>query len=156
MSDSEFIVDKENLEVRLSRIYKATPERLFEAYTDPEQIPKWWGPAKYKTTVDKMDVRVGGTWRFIHTGEDGTEYAFNGEYQEIDPPRKVVSTFEFEPVAGHILIETATFEAQPDGTTKLSTVSKYANLEDLEGMVNSGMESGAVESQERLAALVEN
>jgi uncharacterized protein YndB with AHSA1/START domain len=158
MPKSVFTVDKANLVVRTERFFNATPERLFKAYTDPEQIPQWWGPAALTTVVDKMDLRVGGAWRFVQTetGPGGKEHAFSGVYKVIDEPHKIVDTFEYEPMPGHILEETITFELQPDGTTKLSAVAHYANLEDLEGMVNMGMESGAVESQDRLAKLVES
>jgi uncharacterized protein YndB with AHSA1/START domain len=155
MANSEFVIDKDNLEVRTRRVYKTSPERLFKAYTDPEQIPNWWGPAYLTTTVEILEPRPGGRWRFVQTEPSGEEYAFNGVYQEIDEPHKIVNTFEYEPMAGHILVETITFEPQPDGTTLLTAVAKYANLEDLEGMVASGMERGAVESQERLASLAE-
>jgi uncharacterized protein YndB with AHSA1/START domain len=155
MGKTVFTIDKDNLEVHAERVYKATPEQLYDAYTDPEKIAQWWGPAKYKMIVDKMDVRVGGVWRFLHEEADGTQYAFNGVYKELDRPNKIVDSFEFEGMPGHVLIETATFEPQPDGTTKLTATSRYENLEDLEGMVATGMEGGLTEGQERLARLVE-
>lgn len=151
---SEFTVDKENLEVRDTRLFNASPERLFAAYTNPEQIAQWWGPRKYKTVVEGMDVTVGGTWRYVHIDNEGTEHAFHGVYQKIDEPYLLVYTFEYEPYPGHVLVETVRFEEQ-DGKCLVSTVSKYANIEDLEGMVSMGMEDGARESQERLAKLVE-
>jgi uncharacterized protein YndB with AHSA1/START domain len=155
MTKTVFTVDKDNLEVRAERIYKATPEQQYDAYTTPEQIVQWWGPSRYEMKIDKMEFRVGGTWRFVHTASDGTQYAFNGVYKEIDRPNKIVDTFEYEGTPGHILIETIIFTLQPDGTTKLAVVSHYANLEDLEGTVSAGMESGLTEGQERLARLVE-
>lgn len=150
MSDTKFEVDKEKLEVRMSRVFNATPERLWQAHTDPEEIVKWW----QGTTVEEMDVRVGGKWRFV-SGPNG-EHAFRGEFKEVDKPNKIVRTFEYEPQAGHIMLETLTLEAQPDGTTKQTTVSKYANIDDLTGMVESGMERGATAGMERLAQVVEN
>lgn len=155
MSQSQFTIDKDNLEVRTTRIFKATPERLYEAYTDPEQIVQWWGPVGSKTTVDKMDIRVGGAWRFIHTEPSGKEHAFNGVYKILDQPHRISDTFEYEPMPGHILVETTIFESLPDGTTQLTTTAKYDNLQDLEGMVGMGMEKGQTESMERLASLVE-
>src|SRR5438128_149062 len=142
MSKTIFTVDKEKLEVRMERIYKATPERLFEAMTNPEQIVKWWGPRDLKTTIEQDDLKVGGKWRYIHTEANGTRHVFYGEYKEIDQPNKISRTFEYEPWAGHVLVETATLTAHPDGTTLFNSVAKYANLEDLEGMVQSGMEKG--------------
>jgi uncharacterized protein YndB with AHSA1/START domain len=80
MSEATFTVEKEKLEVTTSRAFKATPERLWEAMTDSEQITKWWGPAIYKTTVDTNDVRVGGSWRIISTDDQGNASAFRGEF----------------------------------------------------------------------------
>lgn len=155
MSQSQFSVDKDNLEVRTARIFKATPERLYEAYTHPEQIMQWWGPARYITRVDKMDVRIGGAWRFVHSEPGGKEYGFNGIYKVLDRPNTISDTFEYEPMPGHVLLETTTFKALEDGTTQLTTTAKYDNLADLEGMVSMGMEKGQTEGMERLATLVE-
>jgi uncharacterized protein YndB with AHSA1/START domain len=149
MADTKFEVDKENLEVRITRAFDATPERLWEAFTKPEQIVQWW----QNTTVDKMDVRVGGAWRFV-SGDNG-EHGFRGEFKEVDKPHKLVRTFEYEPYPGHIQVESVTFEPQPDGKTLVRTVSKFENMGDLEGMVNSGMETGAVAGMERIAKVVE-
>ncbi len=152
MSKTKFEVDKDNLEVRITRVFDATPERLWRAYTDPEEIVQWWR----NTTIDKHDLKVGGQWRFVDHGEDGKgEYAFRGEFTEIDEPHKLARSFEFEPWAGHVMTESVTLEPQADGKTLMTTVSKYANLDDLEGMVKSGMEKGAVAGIERIAKLVE-
>lgn len=152
MSKTNFEVDKDNLEVRITRIFDATPERVWEAYTNPEQIKIWWR----NTTIDKHDFRVGGQWRFIDHGKNGDEeHGFRGEFKEIDEPRKIVRTFEYEPWAGHVMTESVTLEPQGDGKTLVTTVSKYENLDDLEGMVKSGMEKGATAGLDRLANLVE-
>ncbi|HEY5442819.1 MAG TPA: SRPBCC domain-containing protein [Candidatus Saccharimonadales bacterium] len=152
MSKTNFEVDKEKLEVRITRLFDATPERLWRAYTEPDQIVQWW----LNTEIDKLDMRVGGAWRFIDRGQgDGKEHAFRGEFIEIDEPHKLTRTFEYEPWAGHVMTESVTLEPQADGKTLMTTVSKYKNLADLEGMVGSGMEKGASAGIERLAKLVE-
>ena len=101
-----------------------------------------------------MDVRPGGVWRFIQRDANGNEYAFNGEYREIVPPERLVNTFEFEGVPGHIIVDTATFEEQPDGKTKLTVTSLFDTVEDRDGMLKSGMEDGAIETWDRLAELL--
>src|SRR6267142_799897 len=106
MSKTQFEVDEDKLEVRIIRVFKATPERMWQAYTDPDQIVKWWD----KTTIDKFELKVGGVWRFVSNGEDGKEYAFNGVFKELDEPNKIVRTFEFEPWAGHVMTESVVFE----------------------------------------------
>jgi uncharacterized protein YndB with AHSA1/START domain len=155
MSKTNFVVDRERLEVRISRIFKASAKHLFKASTDPIEIPKWWGPGYLTTTVDKLDLRVGGVWRFIQKDAKGKEFIFNGIYKEIDAPNKLVYTFEYEAIPGHILEETVTFTEQPGGTTKLNIVSRYTDVADLVGMINMDMEGGVVEGHERLAKLVE-
>jgi len=152
MAETKFEVDKENLEVRITRVFNATPERLWQAYTTPEEIAKWWD----KTEVETHDFKVGGKWRFVSHDDDGKEHAFNGEFKEIVEPHKIVRTFEYEPWAGHILVETVTLQPQGGDKTLMVTTSKYQNLDDLEGMVNSGMERGATAGLDRLAKLVEN
>jgi uncharacterized protein YndB with AHSA1/START domain len=153
MSKTDFVVDKKKLEVRLTRVFDATPARLWKAHTDPQDIVQWWA----NTTVDKFELKVGGAWRFIDRGEKGNEeHAFRGEFIELDEPHKIVRTFEYEPWAGHVMNETVMFEPQSDGKTKQSIVSRYKNLDDLEGMVSSGMERGAVKGLDRLAKLVED
>lgn len=112
------------------------------------------GPRKYKTTVDKMEVKVGGAWRFVHEA-DGETYGFHGEFRELEEPARITWTFEFEGMPGHVIVETINFEDLGDGSTKISVVSHYDSLEDLNGMVESGMEDGAAESYDRLAELVE-
>jgi uncharacterized protein YndB with AHSA1/START domain len=154
---TKFAVDREKLQVSLTRVFDAPRERVFRACTDPKQIPNWWGPARYSTKVDVMDVRVGGKWRYFNIEADGTQYAFNGEYKEIIEPEKVVATFIFEglPEPRPVLTDTVTFEELPDGKTRMTTVTQFNNSQELEGMVGSGMEGGSVESWERLAELVE-
>src|SRR5712691_738154 len=93
-------------EILITREFGAPRDAVFKAMTDPDLIPRWWGPRAYTTVVDKMDVRPGGKWRFINRPPDGAEHAFRGEYREIIPPERIVQTFEYEPMAGHISVET--------------------------------------------------
>ncbi|HET9850031.1 MAG TPA: SRPBCC domain-containing protein [Candidatus Saccharimonadales bacterium] len=151
MSQTKFEVDKEKLEVRITRDFNATPKRLWQAHTQPEQIVKWWAD----TVIDKFELRVGGQWRFISRGRGGQEYAFRGQFLELDEPNKIVRTFEYEPFAGHDMTELVVFKPLPGGRTRQITVSKYKSLSDLEGMVATGMEHGASVGLDRLAKLVE-
>ena len=155
MSKSVFTIKRDELKVTMERTFNASREAVFQAYIDPEAIPKWWGPRNQTTTVDQMDVREGGPWRFVSRDGAGNEYAFHGVHKEIDPPKRLSATFNFEGLPGdHELIGTVTFE-DLGGKTKVTSTATYATVEDLDGMVASGMESGATESWERLAELVE-
>ena len=137
-----------------SRIMDAPPELVFKAYTDPDLIPRWWGPRRYATTVNKMDLRPGGVWRFVHRAADGGEYAFNGVYREIVPPKRLVYTFNYEGAPGHEAVETVTFEEAEGGKTRMTDHLLFETREERDGMLNSGMEEGAAETIDRLAELL--
>ena len=156
MPKTKFKVDRDNLQVVLEREFDAPRDLIWKTMTDKKLIPKWWGPSQFDTIVDKMDFKVGGQWRFVHKGKDGQVFAFHGVYKQIDEPNIISDTFNFEGIpAGHELVETALLEDLGNGKTKVTSTSVFQNIEDLEGMVGSGMESGAVETWERLAELVE-
>jgi uncharacterized protein YndB with AHSA1/START domain/pimeloyl-ACP methyl ester carboxylesterase len=116
-------------------------------------IPRWWGPRDYTTTVDKMDLRPGGVWRFVNGAPGGKLFGFNGVYREIVRPERIVQTFEFEGTPGHIAVETVTFE-EHEGRTRVTVRSLFETKEDRDGMVASGMEEGAKKSMERLDELL--
>jgi uncharacterized protein YndB with AHSA1/START domain len=139
--------------VLLTRTFEAPRELVFKAYTDPQLIPKWWGPGRLSTTVAAMDVRPGGIWRFVQQDGQGGEYAFHGVYHEVVPPERLVATFEYEGAPGHIVLETTTFDVVA-GRTRLTTRSVFRSVADRDQMVAAGMEQRAGESMERLAELL--
>lgn len=141
-----------NLEVQMTRLFNAPRELVFRAHTDATLIPQWWGMGS--TTVDKLDLTVGGQWRFVQHAPDGTEYAFRGEYREITPPDRLVNTFEFEGMPGHILVETTIFEDLGNGQTRLTSTSLFDTQEDRDGMMATGMEHGAEVSWSNLDKLL--
>jgi uncharacterized protein YndB with AHSA1/START domain len=140
-------------EIRLEREFDAPRDRVFAAYTDPELIPEWWGPRGTTTIVDQMDVRTGGSWRFIQEGSDGDATAFRGTYREVTPPERIVQTFEWEGMPGHVAVETAVFEDLGD-RTRVTTTSLFHTAEERDGMLASGMESGVNDSYARLDELL--
>ena len=146
----EFASDRE---VVITRIFDAPRELVFKASTNPDLIPQWWGPKRFTTTVEKMEVKLGGVWRFIQRDQDGNKYAFNGVYREIVPPEREVHTFEFEGMPGHVILETSAFE-EFEGKTKLTVTDLFQTVEDPDGMFNSGMKEGATESMDRLEELL--
>jgi uncharacterized protein YndB with AHSA1/START domain len=140
-------------EIVSERVFDAPRERVFAAYTDPQLIPRWWGPRGTTTIVDQMDVRPGGAWRFVSRDSNGSETGFRGTYREVTPPERIVQTFEWEGMPGHVLVETATFE-DLGGRTKVTATSLFHTPEERDGMLASGMESGLTESHHRLAELL--
>lgn len=152
--DTATITTPSEREIRIEREFDAPRERVFAVYTDPELIPQWWGPSRYTTEVDYMDPRTGGRWRFVHRGDDGSEVGFQGAYREVTAPERIVQTFEWEGMAGHVSVETATFEDIGDDRTRVTTVSVFHSTEERDGMLGSGMEGGLNETYERLDELL--
>ena len=141
-------------EIVMTRVFDAPRDLVFEAHTSCEHLTHWWGPRKYEFAGCEVDFRAGGKWRIVHRGPDGEEYGFHGEYREIVPPERIVWTFEFEGMPGHVSVETLTLE-EHDGKTTLTATSVYDTVEDRDGMLESGMESGAAESMDRLDEYLE-
>lgn len=142
-------------EIHQTRIFEAPRDLVFKYMTDPKLIPQWWGPRGYTTLVEKMEMKPGGKWRFIQRDPKGNEFAFRGEYREIVAPERTVSTFEFEPMAGHISVEHTTYEDLGGGRTRVTTLSTFDSKEDRDGMLQSGMEKGAAETFDRFEELLE-
>jgi uncharacterized protein YndB with AHSA1/START domain len=140
-------------EIRMSRDFDAPRELVFKACTDPALIPRWWGLNSTTTIVDKMEVRMGGIWRYVQRDAEGNEYAFKGVYHEVSAPERLVYTFEFEGIPGHVLLETLIFE-EHDGKTRIVDSSIFQTVADRDGMLQSGMEGGAEESWDRLTDLL--
>jgi uncharacterized protein YndB with AHSA1/START domain len=140
-------------EIKIVRVFDAPRDRVFAIYTDPALIPQWWGPRGTTARVDQMDVRAGGSWRFVLSGDDGTETAFRGTYREVSPPERIVQTFEWEGMPGHVSVETATFEDLGD-RTQVTTTSIFHTTHERDGMLGSGMERGLNETYARLDELL--
>jgi uncharacterized protein YndB with AHSA1/START domain len=152
MAKTEYQIEPGKQEIVVTRVFDAPRDLVFKACTDPNFIAKWWGPRRYTTTVDKMEARPGGAWRFVQR-DAGNEFVFSGVYHSITAPERTVQTFEFEGVPGHVLLDTATFE-EFDGKTKLTQQSVFQSVQHRDGMVQSGMEEGSTESMDRLAELL--
>jgi uncharacterized protein YndB with AHSA1/START domain len=154
MTTSTLIAEPGTHEIIMTRVFDAPRELVFQVMTNPTLIPQWWGERDSTTIVDKMDVQAGGLWRYIQRDQQGNEYAFHGVYHSIAAPERMVDTFEFEGMPGHVLLETLTLETQADGKTKLTVSSVFQSVADRDGMLSSGMEAGANESYDRLEELL--
>ncbi len=148
MTKLNLIAEPGKHDIVMTREFNAPRELVFRAYTDPELVPKWWGPKGTTTVVDQMDVRMGGVWRYVQHHADGGEYGFRGVYHQVSAPERLVYTFEFEGMPGHILLETIILEER-DGKTLVTDLSVFQSIEDRDGMLQSGMESGATDSWDR-------
>ena len=154
MNKSNLIAEPGKQEIIGTRVFDAPRELVYKTFTDPELIPQWWGPARYTTIVDEMDVRPGGRWRFIQKDDQGNEEAFHGVFHALEPGEQIIQTFEYEGIPGHhVILETVTFEDM-GGKTKMTDQLVFQNVEDRDGMVQSGMEEGNNESIERFMTLL--
>ena len=136
-------------EIHIERVFDAPRELVFKAFTDPELITEWWGPRDTDTTVDKMDCRTGGDWRFVHSNSDGSETAFRGTFREVTPPERIAWTFEWDGRPGYVSVDITEFEDLGD-QTRVTTRSLFFLPEERDGMLDAGMESGLTESYDRL------
>jgi len=131
-------------DVRIERIFNAPRDRVWRAMTDPELIAQWWGRGN-KLVVERFDLERGGHWRFVEHSDHGV-HGFEGRFAEVVPPERVVQTFEWDGMPGHVALETLTLEDLGDGRTRLVTTSLFLTAEDRDGMLQSGMEGGVNES----------
>jgi uncharacterized protein YndB with AHSA1/START domain len=148
------ITTPSDTEIRIERTFDAPRELLWKAYTDPELLPEWLGPRDLTMSVDAMDLRPGGSYRYTHRDSAGNEYVFFGEYREVEPPKLLGRTFEFEGMPGVTSIERAEFEELDGERTKIVVTSAFPSKEDRDNMLQSGMERGVNEGYERLDELL--
>ena len=141
-------------EIRVERIFNASRDRVWRAYTDPQLVAQWWGRGN-KVVVERMEVERGGHWRFVEHS-DGQTHGFEGRYAEVTPPERLVYTFEWDGMPGHVILETTMFEDLGDGRTRMTATSLFHTAEDRDGMMQSGMEGGMNESYAALDRLLES
>lgn len=142
--DRATVTTPSDREIRIERIFNASRDRVWRAMTDPALIAQWWGRGN-KLVVERNEVERGGHWRYVeHSDHD--IHGFEGRFAEVAPPERVVRTFEWDGMPGHVSLETATLEQLGDGRTKLVVVSIFMTAADRDGMMSAGMEVGMNES----------
>jgi uncharacterized protein YndB with AHSA1/START domain len=153
MATTQIIAEPGTLQIQTLREFNAPREFLFRAFTELDLLVQWLGPRGLTMDIDYYDLRDGGAWRFIHRDADGNEYGFRGVFHGTPSVDGIVRTFEFEGVPGHVSLETLTLE-ELGNKTLVRTNSVFQSVEDRDGMVQSGMESGVNEGYERLDELI--
>lgn len=153
-NDTEITIDPDVPLVRITREFDAPPAKVFRAHTDPELVAQWLGPRRLTMRVDHYDCRTGGSWRYVHVDEDGSEYGFHGCFHEVRPAEVIVQTFTFEGAPDSVALERMVFEDLGDGRTRLVGTSLVDSFEARDAFVSSGMEVGIRESYERLEELL--
>jgi len=151
---TEILAEPGTQQIVILREFDAPRELVYRAYTDPELLVQWMGPKRLTMTVERHELRDGGRYRYIHRDENGAEAGFRGVFHgEPSLDGGVLRTFEFEGYPGHVSLETLILEER-DGKTLSRAVSVFQSVEDRDGMIASGMESGVNEGMEKLDELL--
>jgi len=150
-SKSAVVTLPTDTQILITREFDAPRHLVYRAYTTPELIKRWWAGERGEVTSAEVDLRPGGTWRYVMTANGGFEVAFHGEYRELVPAERVVSTEVFEGMPDAEALSTVTF-TEADGRTTLRILVEHTSQEHRDMHINSGMEEGM---QESLASLEE-
>jgi uncharacterized protein YndB with AHSA1/START domain len=153
-SDSFKVTTLSDQEIRMTRLFSAPRQFVFEAMTRPEHVKQWWGRLGegYSVPVCEIDLRVGGAWRFVNRHPKG-EAVFYGEYREITPPSRLVFTEIFEQFPDSVSVVTTELTDE-DGKTRMTATVRYPSLDVRDMVLASGMSHGAGISYDRLDDLV--
>jgi len=131
-------------QILITREFDAPRHLVYKAWTTPELVKRWWHANRGQVTIAEIDLRVGGTWRYVSVTESGREVAFHGEYREIVPNERLVSTEVYEGIPDaeqHAALNTLTL-TERDGRTLLTVLVEHPTREGREAHINSGMEPG--------------
>jgi uncharacterized protein YndB with AHSA1/START domain len=128
-------------QILITREFDAAKHLVYKAFTTPELVKRWWHANRGEMTIAEIDLRVGGKWRYVMVTGDGFEVAFQGEYREIVPNERLVSTEVFEGMPDAEALNTATF-TEADGRTTLTILVQHESREHRDAHIESGMEAG--------------
>lgn len=155
MAKFTLIAEPGKQEYIYKRVFEFPRASVFKIYTDPELIPKWWGPSFYKTMVDKMDVRPGGHWRFVQTDLKGAVFAFHGVFHTVEKELLLINTLEYEGKPGHVSLNTVTFEIHGNSTI-LKRHAVFQSTADRDFIIQYNMEQGLSQSMDRIELLLKS
>ena len=136
-------------QIQITREFAAPRQLVYKAYTTPELIKRWWSGDRGEVTSAEVDLRVGGRWRYVMTANGGFEVAFHGEYREIVPDERLVTTEVYEGAPEGEAVVTHIF-AEKDGRTTLTILMELPDRESRDAVINSSMEGGMKESMDHL------
>ena len=136
-------------QILITREFDAPKELVYKAWTTPELVRRWWTARRGAMTVAEIDLRVGGKWRYVMVATGGFEVAFHGEYRELVPNERIVTTEVFEGMPDAQAVDTVTL-TEVDGRTTLTVLVQHTSIEDRDAHINSGMEDGMQEAMDAL------
>jgi len=128
-------------QILIKREFNAPKHPVYKAWTTPELVKRWWSADMGETTTAEIDLRIGGSWRYVMVTPDGFEVGFHGEYREIVPNERIISTEVYEGVPEGESLNTATF-TEVDGRTTLTILVQHQSREHRDAHIASGMETG--------------
>ena len=128
-------------QILITREFDAPKELVYKAWTTPEVVRRWWSAKRGEVTVAEIDLRVGGTWRYVMIADGGIEVAFHGEYREIVPNERLVSTEVYEGMPDAEALDTLTL-SESEGRTTMTILVQHATKEHRDAHIESGMEDG--------------
>ena len=134
-------------QILITREFDAPKHLVYKAWTTPELVKRWWHANRGEVTVVEIDLRVGGTWRYVMVADDGFEVGFHGEYREIVPNERIVSTEIYEGLPEGVsqeegaTVNTATF-TEADGRTTVMLLVQATSKISRDAIIDSGMEGG--------------
>jgi uncharacterized protein YndB with AHSA1/START domain len=131
-----------DLQILIKREFDAPRERVYEAWTTPELLKRWWSAKRGEMTVAEVDLRVGGSWRFAMVADSGMEVAFHGEYREVAPAERLVFTSIYEAVPQECALNTLTLVDRDGGGTAIEMLVEHTTQAARDMHVASGMEDG--------------
>lgn len=140
-------------EILITRTFEAPRWLVWDAMTTPRHLLRWWGPHYHPLVACEIDLRPGGSWRYVSRGTDGVELAWHGVYHEVVAPERIQSTEVFEGFPDAESRNTMTL-SETDGITTLQTLVQHTSKEHRDGHVNSGMEGGMQQTFDRLDDLL--
>jgi uncharacterized protein YndB with AHSA1/START domain len=139
-------------EIVMTRVFDAPRQMVFDAFSKPELLKRWFGPRGWSLVVCDVDLRVGGTFRFVLRGPDGKDMGMRGVYREITPPGRSVHMESFDDYPGEAQVTMVLVEQ--NGKTTMTATVLYPSREVRDAVIQSGMEHGAAESYDKLAEML--
>ena len=136
-------------QILITREFDAPKHLVYEAFTTPELVRRWWHANRGEMTVAEIDLRVGGTWRYVMVADRDFEVGFHGEYREIVPNERIVSTEVYEGMPDAEAVNTMTL-TEADGRTTLEILVQHATKEHRDAHIESGMEAGMQDAMDLL------
>ena len=136
-------------QILIRREFDAPKHLVYKAWTTPELVKRWWSGNRGEMTIAEIDLRVGGAWRYVMVTDEGFEVAFHGEYREIVPNERIVSTEVYEGMTEGEALNTVTF-TETEGRTTLTVLVQHSSKEARDAHIDSGMETGMQEAMDLL------